>query len=115
LIILIQVEVEGILMNEDAKAPNPQLLTDFLPQPARRRILRGATSLASAVALSSLFAPRSAIAQKKKKTQAQVEYQPTPKGKERCDNCDLFVKPDQCTGVEGPVAPEAWCNIWIAG
>jgi hypothetical protein len=67
------------------------------------------------VALSSLFAPQSAIAQKKKKTHEQVAYQPTPKGKQRCDNCALWVKPDQCTGVEGPIAPEGWCNIWIEG
>jgi hypothetical protein len=102
-------------MTQDAKVPNCRQSTDSLPQPARRRILRGASVLASAVALSSLFAPHGAIAQKKKKTHAQVEYQPTPKGKERCDNCALWVPPNSCTGVESPIAPDAWCNIWIAG
>jgi hypothetical protein len=110
----VQDQLEGIIMTQDATVPNSRQSTDSWPQPARRRILRGASGLASAVALSSLFAPHGAIAQKKKKTHAQVEYQPTPKGKERCDNCSLFVKPDQCTGVEGPVAAEGWCNIWIA-
>jgi hypothetical protein len=101
-------------MSQDAKVPNSQQPPDLLPQPARRKLLRDASCLAGAVALSSLVAPQSAVAQKKKKTQAQVEYQPGPKGKERCDNCALWVPPNQCTGVEGPIAPEAWCNIWVA-
>jgi hypothetical protein len=102
-------------MSEDAKVPNSRHLTESLPHPARRKILRGASGLASAVALSSLFAPRVAIAQKKKKPQAQVAYQPTPKGKEKCDNCAFWVPPNQCTGVEGPIAPDGWCKIYIEG
>lgn len=101
-------------MSQDANVPHSRQPTDSLPQPARRRILRSASGLAGALALSSFFAPRDAIAQKKKKTQAQVEYQQTPKGKEKCENCSFWVKPNQCTNVEGPIVPEGWCNIWIS-
>jgi high potential iron-sulfur protein len=109
----VQVQLEGIIMTQDAKVPNSRQPTDSLPQLARRRILRSASGLASALALSSFFAPYGAIA-KKKKTQAEVEYQQTPKGKEKCENCSFWVKPNQCTNVEGPIVAEGWCNIWIS-
>ena len=41
-----------------------------------------------------------------------VDYQHSPKGKQRCDNCRVFVAPDQCNSVQGKVSPAGWCNIW---
>jgi hypothetical protein len=75
---------------------------------SRRQVLTIAAGAAGASVAGS------AAAQKKLKTLEEVKYQPTPNGKERCDNCDLFVKPDKCKSVEGTVAPEGWCNIWVA-
>jgi hypothetical protein len=75
---------------------------------SRRRVL----SIAAGAAGASVAG--SATAAKKMKTLAEVEYQPTPKGNQKCDNCDLFIKPDKCKSVEGTVAPEGWCNIWVA-
>lgn len=64
--------------------------------PARRTLLRAAGGLTGMIALLGLARPERAEAQKKKKTQAEVNYQSAPKGKEKCENCDLFIKPDQC-------------------
>ncbi len=41
-----------------------------------------------------------------------VDYQHAPKGKQRCDNCRVFVAPDGCNSVQGKVSPAGWCNIW---
>jgi hypothetical protein len=45
-------------------------------------------------------------------TKEDVIYRNTPKGKQRCDNCDVFIPPDACTSVEGKISPSGWCNIW---
>jgi hypothetical protein len=45
-------------------------------------------------------------------TKDDVAYQNTPKGRQRCDNCDVFVPPDGCTSVQGKISPRGWCNIW---
>src|SRR5947209_14660471 len=100
-------------MTDKPKAPQAMQHKDPSADPARRSVLRAAAAIAGVAALN-LAALRGATAQKKLKTQEQVKYQPTPKGKQRCDNCDLFVKPDKCKSVEGTVAPEGWCNIWVA-
>jgi hypothetical protein len=101
-------------MTKKAGVAMPKSSKNSLVGFTRRGALRGATSLAGMVALLNLVALRGAVAQKKLKTQAEVAYQPTPKGKERCDNCDLFVKPDKCKSVEGTFAAEGWCKIWVA-
>jgi hypothetical protein len=41
-----------------------------------------------------------------------VDYQRSPKGKERCDNCRVWEPPDRCLSVEGEISPSGWCNIW---
>jgi hypothetical protein len=41
-----------------------------------------------------------------------VVYRNSPKGKQRCDNCDVFLPPDACTSVQGKISPSGWCNIW---
>jgi High potential iron-sulfur protein len=97
-----------------SESPNQLASKSFLANPARRGILRAAASLAGSLALMPFLGFRDASAQKKLKTQEEVKYQPTPKGKQTCANCDLFVKPDKCKSVEGTVAPEGWCKIWVA-
>lgn len=47
-----------------------------------------------------------------KLSKGDVAYQDHPKGKERCDNCRVWVPPDACNSVQGRIAPEGWCNIW---
>jgi hypothetical protein len=101
-------------MSKSFKAPESVRRQHLPTDPARRSVLRTLASLTGSVALLNFVALRSAAAQKKKKTLAEVNYQPTPKGKQNCANCDLFIKPDQCKSVEGTVAPEGWCKIWVA-
>ena len=45
-------------------------------------------------------------------SQAEAAYQPRPKGIAMCAACTLFVRPDLCRVVEGPVAPEGWCRLF---
>jgi hypothetical protein len=47
-----------------------------------------------------------------KLSQGDVAYRDYPKGKQRCDNCRVFVAPDACNSVQGKIAPQGWCNIW---
>jgi len=102
------------LMTDKLKTPNSADSESSLPASTRRGMLRAAAGLAGTVVLSNFVEPRSATAAKKLKTLEEVKYQPTPKGKQNCENCDLFIKPDKCKSVEGTVAAEGWCNIWVA-
>ncbi|THD61742.1 MAG: high potential iron sulfur protein [Bradyrhizobium sp.] len=53
-----------------------------------------------------------ASAQAAKVAQKVVKYQDTPKGEQRCDNCDLFQAPSSCKNVDGTIAPQGWCIIY---
>ena len=44
--------------------------------------------------------------------QAAVKYQPTPKGKQQCDNCSLWQPPSSCKLVQGPISPTGWCVLY---
>jgi hypothetical protein len=74
---------------------------------SRRTLLNGVASVAAVGATSN-----SALAQKPKKSQADVAYQDTPHGVERCEICAPFLPPDQCRTVVGPVARQGWCKIY---
>lgn len=50
--------------------------------------------------------------QQGKLSQGDVAYQAFPKGRQRCDNCRVWVPPDACNSVQGKIAPQGWCNIW---
>jgi len=73
---------------------------------ARRQVLR---VIASAAAVCAAWAKAFAI---DKLAKSDVDYRDRPKGKERCDNCRVWVPPDSCKSVEGPISPSGWCNIW---
>jgi hypothetical protein len=47
-----------------------------------------------------------------KLSQGDVAYRAFPKGRQRCDNCRVWVPPDSCNSVQGKIAPQGWCNIW---
>jgi hypothetical protein len=76
---------------------------------SRRGLLQGAAAAAAGVAVSTTA--DEALA-KKKKSQADVAYQDTPHGKEKCDNCEPFIPPNQCRTVEGLVSAQGWCTIY---
>lgn len=107
--------------------------------PSRRLVLRGALAAGCALCLplvlsacdskpgagsapagaapsSSSAAPAAAepaATGAKKATQAGVQYQPQPKGEQKCSNCRHFVAAsNSCMLVEGQISPDAWCIIW---
>lgn len=46
--------------------------------------------------------------------QAAAKYQPTPKGKQQCDNCALWQAPSGCKLVDGTISPTGWCALYQA-
>jgi hypothetical protein len=76
----------------------------------RRALLRRAASALAGIAFASRAGD--ALARKGKRSQRDVAYQDTPKGKQRCEICTAFLPPDQCRTVVGPVARQGWCNIY---
>jgi uncharacterized membrane protein len=77
---------------------------------SRRRVLCGAAAAVPA-ALAGAAVVREARAQQKV-PQTSVQYQNSPKGEQRCDNCALWQPPNACSAIEGPIAPQGWCAIW---
>jgi hypothetical protein len=75
----------------------------------RRSLLKGLAVLAGAAVLP---VGKKAEAQQKV-PQAAVQYQDKPKGEQRCDNCAQWEPPNSCKVVEGKIAPEGWCSIWV--
>ncbi len=49
-----------------------------------------------------------------KLSQQATSYQPTPKGKLRCDNCTKWQPPNACSVVSGVISPAGWCNLYAA-
>jgi hypothetical protein len=45
-------------------------------------------------------------------SQKGASYQPTPKGKQRCDGCNQWAAPASCKTVEGVIAPAGWCVLY---
>ena len=56
----------------------------------------------------------SAAGAQHKLPQQAVAYQPTPKGKLRCDNCNQWQPPNACRTVAGVIDPAGWCTIYKA-
>jgi len=77
---------------------------------SRRRFLGRASLIAAGGALAAAGAV-TADAQTKV-AQKLVSYQPTPKGKARCDNCVNWQPPAGCKLVQGTIAASGWCSIY---
>lgn len=80
---------------------------------SRRTLFRAASLVAGGVALASITSEagpsRAAPAKAHQKT---VSYQPTPKGKARCEICSKFQPPSACEIVEGVISPKGWCSSY---
>jgi hypothetical protein len=49
----------------------------------------------------------------KKLAQASVQYQPLPKGDQKCGSCVNFIaESGTCKLVDGQISPEGWCSLW---
>lgn len=86
---------------------------------SRRSLLKNGATIAAigAVATTGLLKSGPARAQSKA-SQAVAMYQPTPHGKDQCDNCIHFIPGKTpkdngtCKVVEGVIAPQGWCVMY---
>lgn len=87
----------------------------------RRSLLRTGIAVAAvgAVATSGLLKLAPVAAQEvKKAAKATAMYQPTPHGKDQCDNCIHYIPgktptaDGTCKIVEGNIAPKGWCVLY---
>jgi hypothetical protein len=82
---------------------------------SRRHVLTVAACAAGASitgATAVIGTSTQAQAQAAKVSQKIVKYQDTPKGEQRCDNCELFEAPSSCKNVDGTIAPQGWCMVY---
>jgi hypothetical protein len=79
---------------------------------SRRHVLTIAAGTAASIAGATAVIATSTAAQAAKVSQKLVKYQDTPKGEQRCDNCDLFEAPSSCKNVDGTVAAQGWCIVY---
>ena len=77
---------------------------------SRRRFLGVAAVGGGAIIANGLIGSSAAAAGKM--PQKAVNYQSTPKGKLRCDNCSLWQPPSACKLVQGPIAAAGWCILY---
>jgi hypothetical protein len=79
---------------------------------SRRRVLTIAAGAAGMSVTGAATVIGTSTAQAAKASQKIVKYQDTPKGEQRCDNCELFEAPSSCKTVDGTVAPQGWCIVY---
>lgn len=77
---------------------------------SRRAALTG-TALALVAAATGMTLSR-AVAQQKT-SQADVDYQSTPKDNQRCEVCSNFQPPKTCRTVQGDISPNGWCQMFV--
>ena len=80
----------------------------YSAEASRRDLLK---RVAFAASVACTVTAGAALA-KGKRSKADVAYQDTPHGIERCEICAPFLPPDQCRTVEGPVSRQGWCKIY---
>jgi hypothetical protein len=103
---------------------------------SRRNVLRGAMVLCCGIGLPILVSgcnsktaptptakpiPASpppggnpSVAAPAKVPPASVQYQPEPKGDQKCSTCVNFIaESNTCKLVEGQVSPQGWCSLWM--
>ncbi len=48
-----------------------------------------------------------------KYSKADVNYQDTPKDGQSCANCKFWDGAGGCEIVEGEIAEDTWCSVWV--
>ncbi len=96
-------------------------------QLSRRRLIAGLAGRAGAIWFG--LTATSALAQQprtpsagvpcaalipQKSSKADARHQVRSGNGKRCDNCRLFMPPDQCVVVEGPTSADSSCALWAA-
>jgi hypothetical protein len=76
---------------------------------------RDALSRVAAVPVAlGLAAGATTEAEAAKLSQKAAAYQDKPKGKQECDGCRFFEKPNACSIVDGKISPKGWCKLFAA-
>ena len=78
----------------------------------RQALIIAAGAAGASITGATVVVGTTASAQAAKVAQKIVKYQDTPKGEQRCDNCDLFQPPSSCKNVDGTIAPQGWCIVY---
>jgi hypothetical protein len=80
---------------------------------SRRQVLTIAGGAAGAsITGAAAIIGTSTTVQAAKVPQKIVKYQDTPKGQQRCDNCELFEAPSSCKNVDGTISAQGWCMVY---
>lgn len=82
---------------------------------SRRGVLRDLLAVGGVGVLLTAATGRRSDAAARKLSQKMAGYQPTPKGKQRCDNCAQWQTPAGCKVVDGDIAAAGWCNLYAPG
>lgn len=77
---------------------------------SRRALLRGAALTGAGAVIAIGLGGRASAAMKL--SQSAVNYQPKPKGSQRCSNCSQWLQPTACKVVDGTVAASGWCSLY---
>ena len=77
-----------------------------------RRKRRGLTRRAVLAAGLGLAASPARAEEPVRVSQAEAQYQNTPKGMFSCANCTFFIKPRSCKVVTGDISPNGWCKLF---
>jgi hypothetical protein len=79
-----------------------------LPELTRRAMLAAGFGLAASTARADEPLQGTPV----KISQADAQYQPTPKGMFSCATCTFFIKPQSCKLVAGTISPMGWCKLF---
>lgn len=91
---------------------------------SRRAVFRTAFATGCVLCLPAAFAadgttkspkptPGDNSSQVKKLAPSTVQYQPKPKGEQKCAQCTNFIsESNTCKLVEGKISPDGWCTLW---
>ena len=78
----------------------------------RQALTIAAGAVGTSITSATVVIGTSTASQAAKVSQKIVKYQDTPKGEQRCDNCELFEAPSSCKNVDGTIAVQGWCIIY---
>jgi hypothetical protein len=71
---------------------------------SRRQLLHGTAAI--------IWLTMRRAAARAKSSQADAQYQPTPKNGQSCAMCQLFRPPHSCQVVTGTISPAGWCKFF---
>ncbi|WP_291524154.1 iron oxidase [Acidithiobacillus sp.] len=77
----------------------------------RRDALKNIAVVVGAVATTTMMG--AGVADAGTMTKTSVQYQDTPKGKDRCSVCANFIAPHSCKVVAGNISPNGWCMAFV--